>query len=65
MLTVNQFIYVIYVFDYDWLKAVLLTIWDFVDVFKEMLNFVFSPSVASLICFYCETTCYFAYYFLF
>ena len=40
-------------------------IWNFVDVFKEMFNFVFSPAIASLICLYCEFTCYFANNFLF
>lgn len=60
LLTVNKFINAIYVFDYDRLKTVLLAIWNFVDVFKEMFNFVFSPAIASLICLYCEFTCYFA-----
>ena len=65
LLAINQFILAIHVFDYDGLKAILLSIRNFVDVFKEMLNFVFSPAIASLVCLYSEITFYFANNFLF
>ena len=65
LLTVNQFISIIHVFHNNRLETILLTIRNFVDIFKKIFNFIFSPTIASLICLYCEFTSYFAYDFFF
>ena len=65
LLPVNQFISIIHVFHNNRLETILLTIRNFVDIFKKIFNFIFSPTIASLICLYCEFTSYFAYDFFF